>query len=111
MCQDYLKDQRLNPKEIKLLFKLRTRMLNCKENFKNKYQGEFLFCELCKISADSQSHLMECHILTNCVPELRNNVSTKYQDIFKNIDKQVKAIKLLTRVVEVRDLLLLKKEF
>ena len=38
----------------------------------------------CKISADSQSHMMECHILVNCVPELRNNIAVKYDDILKN---------------------------
>ena len=58
---------------------------------------------MCKVSADSESHLMEWHILVNCVPELRN----KYEDIFKSVDKQVKTIKLLTKVIEVRELLLL----
>ena len=37
ISQEYLRDQRLNPKEVKLLFKLRTRMYKCKENFKNQF--------------------------------------------------------------------------
>jgi elongation factor P--beta-lysine ligase len=82
-------------------------MYKCKENVKNQFKNEFQFCELCKVSADSQSHLMECHILVNCVPELRNNLYIKYEDIFKSVDKQVKAIKLLTKVIEVRELLLI----
>ena len=85
-------------------------MYNCKANFKNQFKGEFQFCELCKISADSQNHLMECHILVNCVPELRKNIDVKYEDIFKNVDNQVKTIKLLTKVIEVRELLLLKNK-
>ena len=78
--QDHLRDQRLNLKEIKLLFKLGTRMFNCKENFKNQYKEDFkyFFFELCKVSADSQGHLMDCFILVNCVPELRCNAVIKF---------------------------------
>ena len=76
--QEYLNDKRLNPSEIKLLFKLRTRMFECKENFKNKYEeNTFLFCELCTVSADCQSHLFDCYVLKNGIKELRSNQKIK----------------------------------
>ena len=61
---DYLNDERLNPSEVKLLFQLRTRMFDCKQNFKNKYgENIFLFCELCTVCADSQNHLLDFFVL------------------------------------------------
>ena len=43
---DYLISGQLPPQEAKLMFKLRSRMLNVKENFKNKYLNNdtFLHC-------------------------------------------------------------------
>ena len=48
--QEYLSDSRLNLHEMKLLFQLRTRMFDCKDNFKNRYKNEtFLHCKLCLV--------------------------------------------------------------
>ena len=87
-CQKYLTDRRLNPSESKLIFQLRTRMFPVKENFKNKVQqqGKNFNCEMCKINRDDQKHLLQCPILKNLVPELKNTTVT-YEDIFGDIDK------------------------
>ena len=108
-CQEYFNDKRLSPNEVKLLFNLRTRMFNCKDNFKNQYQ-EDIWCQLCKFFVDCQSHLMQCPILKECVPELKKNSLVKYEDIFRDTDSQVKAIKLLVKIIEVRELLLNQKK-
>ena len=105
--QAYLTDSRLSTNEVKLLFKLRTRMFGCKENFKN-YYGSNLFCDLCKIVKCSQSHLLECFVLKNSIGELRENRSVKYSHIFENIELQVPAIKILYQVVKIREVLLEK---
>ena len=104
-CQSYFYDERLSPKEVQLLFSLRTRMFDCKANFKNQYQND-LWCKLCDIFVDCQSHLMQCPILKGCIPELRSNQEIKYEDIFLGIEFQVKAIKLIAKVIECRELLL-----
>ena len=89
--QNYLKDKRLNSSEAKLLFKLRTRMFNCKANFKNQYKNEeFLYCPLCIIGFDSQSHLLECFVLKNSIIELRQNKIIKYEHIFESIEQIIK---------------------
>ena len=107
--KEYLKDERLNPSEAKLLFKLRTRMFDCKQNFKNRYgENIFLFCELCTVSADSQSHLLDCFVLKNCISELRNNEHIRYEHIFESVDRQVPAVKLINKIVITRDLILQK---
>ena len=103
--REYLIDSRLNLNQVKLLFKLRTRMFNCKQNFENQYANENLFCKLCKVCIDSQSHLLDCFVLKNCNQELRKNKFVKYDHIFEDVDHQVKAIALLSKVIETRELL------
>ena len=53
---------------------------------------------------------MQCPVLIECVPELRKNSTIKYEDIFQNIDHQVKAVKLLAKIIECRELLLSQRK-
>ena len=57
-----------------MLFSLRTRMLNVKQNIKNMYPGN-LGCKLCnKCDIQTQDHLLNCQkIISNC-EELFNNI-------------------------------------
>ena len=103
-CQRYLTDARLSPSEAKILFKLRTRMYPVKINFKNKIQnyGQNLNCEICQVEQCDQKHLLNCYVLKNLVPELKNT-KVSYGDIFsKNINKMVKAAKLFSTVDKAR---------
>ena len=102
-CQKYFNDSRLSPSQVKLLFQLRTRMYPVKLNFKNKVKkhGKNFNCEMCKVYQDDQKHLLQCPILKNLVPELKTT-SVKYDDIFGDIDKMVKAGKLLKKVCDTR---------
>ena len=79
-------------------------MFNCKLNFQNQQFKENLFCKLCKICIDSQSHLLECFVLRNCNEELKNNTKVKYDHIFGNVDFQVEANKLLSKVIITREI-------
>ena len=51
-CSEYLKDNRLNTNQMRLLFQLRSRMFPVKCNFKNKFL-EDLYCDLCRESTDN----------------------------------------------------------
>ena len=107
--QKYLFDSRLNLDEMKLLFKLRTRMFDCKENFKNKYKNDsFLYCQLCLIASDNQNHLLNCFVLKNSIPELKNNKNIKYNHLFGTNDEQVECVKLIDKVIKTRNILLEK---
>ena len=94
-CKTYLNHSRISPSEAKLLFKLRTRMYPVKENFKNKMKkyGQNLHCEICKTEEDTQKRILQCHVLKTVIPELKTT-KVKYEDIFGNINKMVKAVKL-----------------
>ena len=107
--QEYLSDNRLNSHEMKLLFKLRTRMFDCKENFRNQYkQDSFLNCQLCIVASDNQSHLLNCFVLKNSIPDLKNNKIIQYKHLFGTINEQVACIKLIDKVIKIRNILLEK---
>ena len=57
--RDYLKTKNINKNQAILLFKIRTRMVNVKNNFKNGNTD--LSCRVCFEGLDSQEHMMmEC---------------------------------------------------
>jgi hypothetical protein len=73
-----------------MLHGLRSRSMDCKANFKQKYIHTYLLCSLCEEEDNDQQHLLKCKVLSN-------NLKTKdiivggaeYEDIFsKNVKKQ-----------------------
>ena len=77
--------------QSKLLFKLRTRMLDVKANFKNMFHNDMtlLNCNLCdNNSIEDQKHVIECTEIEN-----NKNISIDYFDLFsKNLDTMKNAI-------------------
>ena len=55
---EYLKDSRFNTREKQLLFKLRSRTLDVKQNFKNQHKTPW--CVSCGLFQETQSHLLQC---------------------------------------------------
>ena len=103
--QSYLKsDSNLNNDEKQLLFKFRTRMIDVKINYRNRYLDST--CQLGCDSEESQSHLFECEVLINKCEDLANNVKVEYEDIFGDRTSQIDAIKLLTKMWNTREQIL-----
>ena len=102
--QKYMKDSKFSINNIKLLFKLRTRMVQVKRNFKSAYLS--LVCDLCKLEEDSQYHLLSCEVLLQKCQELYNDVSVEYDDLFSTSEKQLQAVKLFEKVLMTREKLL-----
>ena len=99
--QEYLKsDSDLTNNDKYLLIKLRTRMAELKVNFKGKYED--LICPLCNNDNDTQSHLFNCDVLLKECKELAENYEIEYEDIFSSKDKQIKAVKLLIKMCQIR---------
>ena len=83
--QSYLEASDLSVHEAKFLFALRSRMIDVKTNYKDKY---FLkACPCCQLTDDTQEHLLDCYVLEEegtMVDEL-----PQYDDLFgANIEKQ-----------------------
>ena len=54
----YLIDDRFSKSESQLLFKLRSKTLNVKQNFENQHSNNL--CETCMLFPETQSHLLQC---------------------------------------------------
>ena len=52
---------KLNPKEAKLIFNLRSRMTEVKNNFKNDFED--LACRACGLEEETQQHVLQCKVL------------------------------------------------
>ena len=98
--EPYLLSKNLSTEEKQILFKLRTRMVDVKLNFKTQY-GQNLACNFCP-EMESQSHLLTCKQLTNDI-DLED---TEYNDIFQDISKQEKVASIFNRILRKRSTLL-----
>ena len=74
-------------------------------------------CGLCsadgggEMKDDSQQHLLECSVIINNCPELFNDFSVKYEDLFSpHPPKQLHATRLLQSALETRDRILTQNE-
>ena len=104
-----MKDPRLNKSEQQLLFSLRSRTLDVKKNFENQYRD--VLCSTCRLFPETQEHLLQC-------PEIvkkMNVVNVKHselnaEDIYSDIEQQIKIVKIFTQVLEIRRQLINKED-
>ena len=92
-------DERLNISQMKLLFKLRTRMIKVDHNY-----GKKNTCKICTIGPDDQIHLTKCLFLRLKCPDIQ---TIDYSDIFSdNIDKLNKVAIAFEKVLREREIFL-----
>ena len=103
--QSYLKsDSELTNDEKKVLMQCRTRMVSVRMNYKNLYEDKR--CQLCKVENEDQYHLFNCQNLLDKCEALANNIEVEYEDIYSCREKQLKAVRLLTKILETKDQLM-----
>ena len=98
MLDPYLVSNSLTTEEKQTLFKLKTRMIDVKSNFKFLY-GQDLTCRFCP-KEETQSHLLLCKELVDSLDV--SNVT--YGDIFKDIKKQEVVAKNYTQIMKIRSM-------
>lgn len=104
----YLSDTRFSKNERELLFKLRSKTIQVKDNFKNAYQNNDLLCDLCKLFPCTQSHPMQCPQLNlSLVVDKTLHMDEKL--IYGSADEQLLYIKIFTQFWELRERLLNNK--
>ena len=81
-------------------------MTNFKMNFKNMHKDTI--CDICREEDDTSQHSLECSILMKNCPELYKDRIVQHDDIYKNMEKQVRAIQLFEKVLEEREKILTK---
>ena len=100
--QEYLSCQELSTLDKQILFKLRTKMLWIKTNFKSMHRVD-LSCSMCedKKSEESENHLLKCPILVNHQDMMKEIGQVGYNDVFKDITKQQLAVKVFKQIMKI----------
>ena len=99
---EYLSDTRFTTKQKQILFKLRSRTLDVKENFKFQYTN--LWCETCGLFVETQAHLLQCPELVkdlHYVDVTLSQVDEKL--IYGNADQQLKIVKIYCDILDKRN--------
>ena len=102
--QEYLKSNKLSKREKQHLFSLRSKSYNLKSNMKNQFSDDMS----CRICGDEESIEDEKHTFEEC-EELQENsdgCSVKVEDLNRNTRKQIDAIKVFSKKMTKRDLIL-----
>ena len=104
--QEYMTSPIFTNEDVNILHAFRSRSVNVKCNFRNKYLNNLL-CPLCLEEEDDQPHLLECAELRKMfnTEDISRNKSV-YQDIFADHTKQKEITHLLSKLIDVRNELL-----
>ena len=100
--EKYFDDERFSRSEVELLFALRTRMIDLRSNFSNKYGNE-ISCRICKLHIECQEHLLQCEVLKS---KVENPNQVVYEDIFGHVDKQLEAVRVYKKLLREREVFL-----
>ena len=95
--REYFSDRRFTKEDVQLLFSLRTRMLNCKSNFRNQFNND-LTCRICKVtgSIEDEDHILTCSEINDEVYD------AKFEDVYGNVDNQHKVVQVFKKVLRKR---------
>ena len=96
----YLEDPSFNTKQKQLLFKLRSRTLDVKANFRG--QNCDIICNSCGLFPETQSHLLQCPQLVTRVSYLCGQTSKLNEmDIYGSTEKQKIMVNIYSDILEV----------
>ena len=94
----YLCSNKISTEDKQNLFRMRTRMVDVRSNFKTQY-GQNLACPFCA-EEETQSHLLNCQQITVGIDVSQ----VEYSDVFKDVNKQEAISKIFTRILKQRSL-------
>ena len=77
-------------------------MTDIKSNFKSMYKDDPL-CELCQCEEETSNHLIECKAVLDDINIGEAARKVRNDDIFKDITKQVKAVKVWKEILKMRE--------
>ena len=90
--QDYIQPNSMSIQEVKFAFSLRSRMVDIRGNFENKYSD--ILCPVCKKEEDRQPHLLVCEGLCDTNTIVSNLPS--YDSLF---GADLKEMATITRII------------
>ena len=105
----YLKDPSLTSVEKKLLFILRSKTLDVKQNFQGQNQNPW--CSSCGLFPETQKHLLQCPQIVPKLSYLYGKTSTLNENfVYGNIVQQKMMVKIYTDILEIRENLQAEKQ-
>ena len=96
----YLLSKQLCVKEVQTLFKLKTRMINVKDNCKTSYK-ENMWCKTCLLFSETQEHLFLCSGIRKHLKNIKFD-NYCYNMLDRNLVEQEKFAKIYTLILETR---------
>ena len=107
--QNYFLPNKLNNKQKQLLFSLKSRMVDVRENYKQRNKNDTT-CRLCLAQSESQQHIVTCSEILKDIHIVSDN-QIEYEDIFSpDVSKQISVTRLFESLYNHRCELLKKKE-
>ena len=99
---EYIQSPLFSTKEKELLFKLRSKTLDVKENFPGQYGSTW--CRSCGLFPETQSHLLQCPEIAPKLKTINNSYSEVYENqIYGNIEEQQIIVSIYSEVLLVRE--------
>ena len=99
---EYIEDSTFNTPDKQLLFKLRSKTLDVKENFKGLNSNPW--CISCGLFPETQSHLLQCPQLVIDLTYLDIKASTLNENyIYGSLKQQQMIVKIYSDILEVRE--------
>ena len=101
---NYLLSKNLCVKEIQTLFKLKTQMINVKQNFKSSNTNN-MWCRTCFLFSETQEHLYACGEIRKHLPHIDFTIFN-YKMLRGSLSEQEKFTKIYQLILETREDLL-----
>ena len=99
---EYLLSSNFTSREKRLLFKLRSKTLDVKQNFPGQNRNSW--CSSCGLFPETQSHLLQCTEITPKLGYLHGKTSKLNENlVYGNINQQQMIVKIYSDILEVRD--------
>ena len=99
---EYLKNSRLSTKQKQLLFKLRSKTLDVKQNFPGQHRDTW--CISFGHFPESQKHLLQCPQLVTELAYLSGKTFKPNEKfIYGNLQQQEIIVKIFEDIIEVRE--------
>ena len=98
----YLLDSRFTKENRELLFKLRSKTVWVKENFRKAYLNNNMLCELCLLFPCTQSHPLQCPQL-NTKMVVDQSVNLNDTDIYGTVEQQLLYVKIYDQFWQLRE--------
>ena len=102
--QPYILSKNLRTEEIQTLFKVKNRMIEVFDNFRNGNSSKW--CKTCFLFLENQHHLYNCFVIHQELKDSVDFASTSYSDKDGNLLQQEKFAKNYTKVLEARQLII-----